>query len=411
MGNMKKDMERGYELLRNILQDAFGIAAVYFTYPYGDLRKIDQGMRAAVWPDYNQGDTKVSFSGQSAKYRLLVIRSNLGFYNLLVTFAVGEHPDFISVGPFRDEELSPVYFGQILREAKVGRKDIERMRQTYERMPLAAVDAVTNVVKHIVGTFITEFELIEPEQMQYAEHKREVEVNSDLLDEYSPESAELYQRKLMHFLDMVKTGDQDRAKKALQEFFRDTNVANRRNMQNYKMFLQALNNFCHMALLQTTVHPLHLLRQSNLLGARINSSTSQVKLEQMPMEICRKYCLLVKNYANPEYSKLTKAVISYIQFHLEEELSLSYLADYFHKQPSVLSNTFSKETKQSLTKFIHQTRVQEAIRLFNVTDMSVSEVALAVGYQDFSYFSKVFSRQVGQSPRAYRQQKNVLEKE
>ena len=126
------------------------------------------------------------------------------------------------------------------------------------------------------------------------------------------------------------------------------------------------------------------------------------KLEQMTNEICHKYCLLVKNYANPDSSRLTKDVITYIQLHLDEELSLSHLATHFKKNASVLSNTFSKETGQTLTKFIHQTRIQEAIRLFNTTNLSVSEVALTVGYPDFSYFSKVFSKTVGCSPREYR---------
>ena len=159
-----------------------------------------------------------------------------------------------------------------------------------------------------------------------------------------------------------------------------------------------------MALLQTSVHPLHIIRLATSLRSKIEDMTSLAKLEQMPSEICHKYCLLIKNYANPDSSKLTKDVISYIQFHLEEELSLSHLARHFNRNASVLSNTFSKETGITLTKFIHQTRIHEAIRLFNTTSLSVSEVALAVGYPDFSYFSKVFAKNVGCSPRKYRQQ-------
>ena len=80
---------------------------------------------------------------------------------------------------------------------------------------------------------------------------------------------------------------------------------------------------------------------------------------------------------------------------------LNILAEHFGKNASVLSNTFSKETGQSLTRFIQQSRMTEAIKLFNTTDMSVSEVALMVGYQDFSYFSKLFSKYVGCSPKEY----------
>ena len=88
-------------------------------------------------------------------------------------------------------------------------------------------------------------------------------------------------------------------------------------------------------------------------------------------------------------------------------MSLKYLADVFEKNASVLSGTFSKDTGRSLTKYIQQVRMQEAIRLFNTTSLSVSEVAVAVGYQDFSYFSKIFSKEIGCSPREYKQKKLV----
>ena len=159
-----------------------------------------------------------------------------------------------------------------------------------------------------------------------------------------------------------------------------------------------------MALLETSIHPTYILKLAASVGTRIENTTSLAKLEQMPNDICHKYCLLVKNYANPEYSKLTRDIAAYIQMHLAEELSLNQLALTFGKNSSFLSKTFSTETGLPLTKFIQQTRIQEAIRLFNTTNMPVSEIALAVGYQDFSYFSKVFSKIVGISPREYKQQ-------
>ena len=144
------------------------------------------------------------------------------------------------------------------------------------------------------------------------------------------------------------------------------------------------------------------MTQAFSIRARIDSMTSRTKLEHMSNDICHKYCLLVKNYANPEYSKITRDVIDYIQLHMEEELSLAYFSTYFNKNASALSSTFSRDTGMSLTKFIHQTRIQEAVKYLNTTDMSISEIAVAVGYQDFSYFSKLFTRVIGCSPREYR---------
>ena len=403
-----------YELLKHVLLDAFKVPTLLFTPPYKDITKIDQGMRAAVWSNYNDQNTKIHFQDTSRQYRMYIIKSNLGFYNILAIFGSGTKPDFISVGPFRDEELSPGYFTHILKESHIAPTDIQEMKYIYERMPMVPLDTVVNVMKHIIGSFEETFRDIIPDILQYSEQSRTVNVNRDILDHYSIEFAETYQKSLFQFLSFLKTGDTVNAKKALQDFLDKIVMTGNKSMRDHKAALQTINDYCHMALLHTDIHPLHVIKLAGSVRMKIENMTSLTKLEQMASEICHKYCLLVKNYANPDSSRLTKDVIAYIQLHLDEELSLRHLAAHFQKNASVLSNTFSKETGQTLTKFIHQTRIQKAIHLFNTTDLSVSEVAMTVGYPDFSYFSKVFSKNVGCSPREYKSagiytEKNLLQ--
>ena len=393
-----------YELLKSVLLDAFKVSAILFTPPYKDITKIDQGMRAAVWTNYNDGNTKIRFADSLEQYRMLIVKSNLGFYNVLAVFGCGTNPDFISVGPFRDEELSPNYFTQILKEAHIAPAEMQEMKLIYERMPLVQLDAIVSVTKHIIGNFVPQFQEITPELLQYSEQNRAVDVDKEALNHYSMEYAEQYQELLFAFLGFLKSGDTASAKKALHVFLDKTKLIRRKSMRDYKLILQTVNDYCHMALLHTSIHPMYVIKLAESLRIKIENIASMGKMEQMTGEICHKYCLLIKNYANPNSSKLTKDVIAYIQLHLDEELSLSRLASHFKKNPSVLSKNFNKEVGQTLTQFIHQTRMQEAVRLFNTTNLTVSEVAVMVGYPDFSYFSKVFSKNVGCSPREYRQQ-------
>ena len=397
--------QKCFQLLQDVLLDAFHVSALYLTPPYTDFDKIDNGIRAAVWPDYRTEESGKPFINASQEHRLLTVRSNLGFYNIILLLNSGwfeqMQQEFISIGPFRDNELSTDYFARILKESHISPTDIQRIRHIYETMPYAQPDSVINVTKHIVGQFLPEFKELEPRLVQYSEQKRAIEIQTDILERNTIELSARYQDYLFQFLAELKTGDNTKARKCMQLFLQESRLLGNRNLKDYKTALQLLNDYCHTALLQTTIHPYHVLKQASSLRVKIEDLTSLARLEQMPNEICHKYCLLVKNYANPDYSRLTKELITYIQLHLEEELSLNTLAEHFHKNPSVLSNSFSKETGQTLTNFVHQIRIQEALRLFNTTDMSVSQVATAVGYQDFSYFSKVFSRHVGLSPRQY----------
>lgn len=395
-------MKTCFPLLKNILLDAFNVSAFYFTPPYEDFTKIDLGIRAAVWNDYNDEDSKFRFSQMVTDNRIIIVRSNLGFYNLMIFWKDSETLDFISIGPFRDDELSPSYFAQILKDAQISTDAIRRMKYLYEGMPLVPLDTIVNICLHIIGSRFPEFNDLTPQLLEYSDRERPISLHTDIIEQNFSEFATRYATSLSEFLKYLKSGDNPHAKKALQSFLHETHVQTKKTLKSYKSFLVAINNYCHMALLETSIHPSHVLRLASTMGLRIENAPSLAKLDQLLNDICHKYCLLVKNYAHPEYSKLTKDVIAYITEHLDEDLSLNQLAEYFARNPSSLSATFSKETGQTFTHFIQQSRVNEALRLFNTTDMTVSEVAFAVGYQDFSYFSKIFSKQVGCSPRNYK---------
>lgn len=399
-----KKLTNIYELLQNILQAAFQIPALLFTPPYTDIKKIDLGLRAMVWTDYNETEQRLSFGEHFEGYRLLIIKSNLGFYNILALLEGKSQPDFISIGPFRDEELSANYFTQIIKESHLPPAKMQSLKHIYEQMAYAHPDSVVAVVKHLLSTVFPEFIELVPELIQYSEQKREIDINTELLDRYTAEHTAEYKTSLSHFLSVLKTGDILAAQDALRHFLEKARFVHDGSMREFRLMLHALNNYCHEALLTTAIHPYHIIRQMISTRTKIESLTSMVKLEQMPGEICHKYCLLVKNYANPDYSRLTKDIIDYIRLHMEEDLSLSFLADRFQRNASALSTSFRKETGTTLTKFIQQTRIKEAVRLFNTTDLSVSDVSIMVGYQDFSYFSKLFSGEVGMSPREYKRQ-------
>ncbi len=400
---------KSFELLQQVLMDAFNVAAVYHTPPYADFEKIDWGIRAAVWTKYDDEDSRILFHNSAAGRQFLIVKSNLGFYNLILTLQACATPDFISVGPFRDEELTPEYFITILKEANISPATIQGMRSIYETMPFAQLDAVVNVTRHIVSIYFEEFRDITPRLLQYAEQKREVIMNMDVLDRKTAEDSKQYQERLFTLLKYIKQGDVDHAKNSLRSFWQKANFDKTKNTKEYRNHLMTLNDYCHMALLETDIHPSHILKQATSLRLKLDSISSYARLEQMPAEICRKYCLLVKNYAHPGYSKMTKDIIAHIHFHMEAPLSLSYFADYFSKNATLLSNVFKKETGQTLTNYIQQVRMEEAHRLLHTTDLSISDIAIAVGYPDFSYFSKIFSRFHGCSPSAYR--RNRLSKE
>ena len=390
-----------FQLLHSVLLEAFQIESHLFTPPYGDFSQIDHGIRSMLWPDFSGQNIRPTSASHAPDRRLLIIKSNLGFFNLIAYLTLDETPDFISIGPFRSEEFSTDHFSRISKELRLNSSSNALLQAFFEGLPYVPLSSIINITRTILSTHFPEFEKLEPTPVEFSDQSHVAQLDMDLLMDYSADYAETYQKTLLHFLAALKKGDAELAQSALKKFIQETRFVSSSNVTMYKRQLNALNDYCHMALLETSVHPGHILRLNASMKLKINGTSSPDTLSGLPIDICRKYCLLVKNYAYTEYSKTIRAVINYIHLHLDEDLSLSHLAKHFYKNPASLSASFSREVGMSVTDFIHQTRINEAIRYFNTSELSISEVAIAVGFQDFSYFSRLFRKQVGCNPREY----------
>ena len=95
---------------------------------------------------------------------------------------------------------------------------------------------------------------------------------------------------------------------------------------------------------------------------------------------------------------LVDSVKHYIRLHYREDLTRNELADVVHITPNYLSKRFHTETGMSLREYINQLRIEDAKRLLLSTNVTISEIASKVGFDNISYFSTVFRKLCGVSP-------------
>ena len=102
-------------------------------------------------------------------------------------------------------------------------------------------------------------------------------------------------------------------------------------------------------------------------------------------------------------------VAKYIDQHYAEEFSIEQLGRLFYLSPYHLSHMFRQKTGYSLKQYVLRRRIGEAqMRLVNSLD-SVQTISEAVGFEDASYFSRIFSKYVGLTPTEYRKFRTVRE--
>lgn len=91
----------------------------------------------------------------------------------------------------------------------------------------------------------------------------------------------------------------------------------------------------------------------------------------------------------------------YIKEYFYEDLSLSGLADRYHISASYFSKAFKQVTGENLMSCISRVRIEKAVQYMG-QGLSLTEIAQRVGYDDYSYFNRVFRKIMGKSPREYK---------
>lgn len=106
--------------------------------------------------------------------------------------------------------------------------------------------------------------------------------------------------------------------------------------------------------------------------------------------------------------KMLRRVLEYIdENYTKESLSLNSVAAEVDVSANYLSAVFSQNMQKTFIEYVTGKRMEKARKLLKGTDKSSGEIALEVGYKDPHYFSFVFKKTQGQSPREYRTSKKA----
>ncbi|NLO84606.1 MAG: response regulator [Clostridiales bacterium] len=101
---------------------------------------------------------------------------------------------------------------------------------------------------------------------------------------------------------------------------------------------------------------------------------------------------------------LIQRIQAYIHEHYREDVGRNQIAAEFHLTPEYLAKLYHKKTGKYLKDTLKEYRVEQAKRLLMDDEVLISDVAVAVGFSNFSYFSTVFKKQTGFAPQEYRRQ-------
>lgn len=311
------------------------------------------------------------------------------------------------VGPYVKHEYEEEKIQTVLMENQMPASYNLSLRLYYSTFPLLSIFHIQNTITACMNAFAND-------SIEFSYHRlhgfQEKIDARPLFETESLDYDELYRRydSENHFLRMIETGNTEDVLTAYSEM---------------TMSPKSPHKMIDSAIYQNPVISLSIVRALARKAAE-NGGASIVDINEITQRTVQKITssrnyLDQLNFTRSMIQELTEAVqkhqlhfgaysapiqriLEYLELNYSQEISFAHLAEMVHFSEAYLSKTFKKEVGVTITRHIMHTRCKKAAQLLKDTNLSIQEISNYVGYPDNNYFVKVFKKQYGVTPTAFR---------
>ncbi|MEH7114384.1 AraC family transcriptional regulator [Neobacillus niacini] len=314
------------------------------------------------------------------------------------------------IGPFISSILVIDLIKEIMIKNSLPIGERKQLEQFYQSLPVLSEieskyigELLVNLCSHeYINSGQISSNTIKP-VINYDQLKITIEENKDII-----ENRYHHQNKLM---DAITKGDRAEVQILIDSLidvfvgFSDRVPGN--PIRSSKNMAFVCNTLYRVAAERSGVHPVYLHNISERFAIVIERTTTIPSLKKLMFSMANEYCDLVKSFSTGHYSPIVKTAVDYILLNLGYPISLTTIAKQIHVNPSHLSRKFKEDTGMNITDFINQKRVGEAKLYLQRGNISMTDIAFMVGFNDLNYFSKVFKKLTSVTPSQYAKKRKL----
>ncbi|MDR2516842.1 MAG: AraC family transcriptional regulator [Spirochaetaceae bacterium] len=396
-------MEPLLELMKTVCA-AYGVHTAFYDPLSGEaLRRFDGGLRARLYENWEP--TGLMLLLRSLEPGELKVCGDQFGCRYCFFIPPGGGANRAAIGPWQEERAGREGIDALMKRRSIPGHFCPELTAYLDSVPLIAAPHAWESMLSAFGASLFNGSGMPPvltcrdyggrggdEKLRYSP-EREAALSLEIIESrYEDENA---------MLKAVSEGDTEGALRCLGKLrkYPWRRMADKgRDMKNYVIIL---NTLARKAAENGFVHPAHLDRVSAGFARRVEEASMTSDLLHIGETMLRRYCALVREFSLRGFSPLVRNVINYIDFHLEGELSLSFLAGHFNVSAGYLSARFKKERNLTLTTYVINKRLELAAALLRGQGAFVQEAAERAGFLDVNYFCRLFKRRYGQSPGAF----------
>lgn len=303
----------------------------------------------------------------------------------------------IVIGPFLSETIPSDFFEQM----SFSEDSVSDLKHYFKQLAVLGADrlqALNYLLTHLVPQKMIVADLIGPDESDVQLIQRTINENENSYAEieaaYKAEK-DIYQA--------VEIGDSKQAAIHLNALRKiDLTYRNPGNpLRTYKNLGFSLNAALRNTVARIGVNAIYIHLLSNKIALLIENVKTTAELESIQEFMIIEYCDLVNSDRAKQYSPIIKEAVTHIQLHYFDKLSLSFISKKLNINPTYLSKRFKIETGKTITHYIQDIRISHAKQLIKENNLSITDIALTVGFDNLNYFCTIFKKQTGVTPRRY----------
>ncbi|WP_179393981.1 response regulator [Lacticaseibacillus absianus] len=208
---------------------------------------------------------------------------------------------------------------------------------------------------------------------------------------------------LQHLGDLIAQRDVDALGRYCHQYLKHCAQAQHLSRRTLRNFREDLLQLIYVSLERHNIQA-HKLFSSREYASLYLNSLNSIEIMERFIAFAASSAFSYAEFADSSIS-VARRLQNYIDTHLEEELTRDRLAEIVFLNPDYAAKLFKSEFGLSLTNYIIKKRIDTAQRMILADDRPINQIAESLGYTNFSYFTRLFKREVGLTPMAFRRQR------
>jgi AraC-like DNA-binding protein len=231
---------------------------------------------------------------------------------------------------------------------------------------------------------------------------RKAEAIASLKDNPHQSPREIYLREELELLHAVKNGQKEKAREVINRILVGVYNLGRENLDVLKTLVLEMVVLMFRAAVARGADPRALLGINSTFLKDFHAVRDELSLSRWLTNWLEAFISTSFGQNTPAELPGISLALEYMKNNLAEELNRDKVASCCNMSPAHFSRIFHKSTGYTFTDLLNRFRVEQACMLLEESDATVYEIAYSCGFNEQSYFNRVFRRYRQQTPKEYR---------